>query len=343
MFGSAQSDEHLMQRGSRCVRPVCEACRISPGGYSQGVQEAMADFGAHESFEHAAQRLSRHYPVSISDTTVRKHTLKAGQKARATQECHGGVGALPAQGAECVEAQADGTMLPLLGFEKASPSADRRKRRSVHWREQRLCVTRAQGSARAHYACSMEGVEALGHAWAHIAKQSGWGLDTQIHVVGDGACWVGEQARQNFGRHCRVLVDFYHVSEYLAAVAARHKPADKNWLGRQQSNLKKGRCEKVIKELERLEEPQSEPDELAVARNARRYLGNRRDQLWYDEALRLGRSIGSGLIEGSHRHVLQQRLKLSGAWWLPENAKAMSHLRVALANNTFDELFPLAS
>jgi hypothetical protein len=48
------------------------------------------------------------------------------------------------------------------------------------------------------------------------------------------------------------------------------------------------------------------------------------------------------LIEGSHQHVLQQRLKLSGAWWLPENAKAMSHLRVQLANNNFDALFPLA-
>jgi len=303
----------------------------------------MVEFGAHESFERAAQRLARHYPVSLSDTTLRKHTLQAGQKARALQECHGGVGLLPAQGAECVEAQADGTMLPLLGFEKPSSCADRRKRRSVHWREQRLCVTRAQGSVRAHYACSMEGVEALGHAWAHSAKQSGWGLDTQIHVVGDGACWVAEQARQNFGPHCRVLADFYHVSEYLAAVAARHKASDPNWLSRQQANLKKGRYQKVLRQLESLVEPASVPDELAFARNALRYLNNRRDQLWYDEALKLGRSIGSGLIEGSHRHVLQQRLKLSGAWWLPESAKAISHLRVALANNAFDELFPLAS
>ena len=331
-----------MQRGSRRVRPVCEACQISPGGYSQGVQEAMAEFGAHESFEHAAQRLARHYPVTISDTTVRKHTLQAGQKARAKQECHGTAGTLPAQGAECVEAQADGTMLPMLGFEKTSPSPDKRKHRSVYWREQRLCATRAQGSAQAHYACSMEGVEALGRAWAQSAKQSGWGLNTQIHVVGDGACRVGQQARQNFGPQCRVLVDYYHLSEYLAGVAERHKATDKSWLGRQQASLKKGDYAKVLKQLESLVEPASVPDEMAVARNAKRHLGNRRDQLWYDEALRLGRSIGSGLIEGSHRHVLQQRLKLSGAWWLPDNAEAMSHLRVVLANNAFDELFPLA-
>jgi hypothetical protein len=188
----------------------------------------------------------------------------------------------------------------------------------------------------------MEGVGALGHAWAWLAKQSGWGLDTQIHVVGDGVCRVGQQARKNVGPNCRVLVDFYHLSEYLSAVAQRHKTEEKGWLKRQQKRLKKGRWKQVMKELEGMEEGASVPDELAVARNARRYLANRSDQLWYDEALVLERSIGSGLIEGSHRHVLQQRLKLSGSWWLPENAKAMSHLRVQLANNDFDALFPLA-
>jgi hypothetical protein len=323
------------------VRPVCEASGIEPGGYSRGVSEALVEFGAHESFERAAQRLARHYPVSISDTTLRKHTLQAGQKARAQQEPRGGTGALPAQGPECIEAQADGTMLPMLHFKEGA--GDKRKRRQTHWQEQRLSVTRAQGSAQAHYACNMENVEELGRAWAASAKQTGWALNTQLHVVADAASWIGQQARQNFGRQARVLVDYYHLSEYLAAVAQRHKPDDKTWLARQQTRLKKGNYRQVIKQLEALEEPQSEPDEFAVARNAKRYLSNRTDQLWYDEALAQGRSIGSGLIEGAHRHVLQQRLKLSGAWWLPDNAKAMSHLRVQLANNAFHELFPLAT
>jgi len=323
------------------VRPVCEARGIEPGGYSQGVQEAMVDFGAHESFERAAQRMARHYPVNLSDTTIRKTTLRAGRKARALQERHTGVGALPAQGAACIEAQADGTMLPMLRHKEGA--GDKRKRREGYWQEQRLCVTREQGSLRTRYACSMESVEALGHAWAQSARQSGWGLNTQLHVVGDGACWVGQQARNAFEKQCRVLVDFYHVSEYLGAVAQRHKAGERGWLARQQNLLRKGKHAQVIRQLEALVEPQSVPDELAVARNAHRYLSNRTDQLWYDEALALGRSIGSGLIEGSHRHVLQQRLKLSGAWWLPENAKAMSHLRVQLANNALPELFPLAS
>ena len=335
-----QADEQVMQRASKSVRPVCEACGIEPGGYSQGVREALVEFGAHESFERAAQRLARHYPVNISDTTLRKNTLAAGQKAREVQERPMQTGALPAQGVECMEAQADGTMLPMLGFKEGK--GDKRKRRISYWKEQRLCATRKQGSAQARFACNMESVEELGQAWARNAKQNGQGLNTQMHVVGDGASWVGQQAKEKLGPRCRMLVDFYHVSEYLGAVAQRHKAGDKKWLARQQTRLKKGKWRKVLKELEALVEPTSVPDELAVARNAHRYLSKRSDQLWYDEALAQGLSIGSGLIEGAHRHVLQQRLKLSGAWWLPENAKAMSHLRVQLANNAFHELFPLA-
>jgi hypothetical protein len=114
----------------------------------------------------------------------------------------------------------------------------------------------------------------------------------------------GTASPKNFGPNRRVPVGFYHLCEYLSAVGRRHKAGDKGWLKQQQSRLKKGRWKQVLKELEGMEEAAGMPDELAVARNARRHLANRTAQLWYDEALELERSIGSGLIEGSHRHVV---------------------------------------
>jgi hypothetical protein len=47
--------------------------------------------------------------------------------------------------------------------------------------------------------------------------------------------------------------------------------------------------------------------------------------------------IGSGLIEGAHRHVLQKRLKLSGAWWERNNLKLMVALRINRANKHWDD------
>ena len=41
-------------------------------------------------------------------------------------------------------------------------------------------------------------------------------------------------------------------------------------------------------------------------------------------------------IESSHRHVIQKRLKISGAWWKVENANALIQLRVARANGYWE-------
>jgi hypothetical protein len=43
--------------------------------------------------------------------------------------------------------------------------------------------------------------------------------------------------------------------------------------------------------------------------------------------------IGSGEIESGHRHVIQKRLKVAGAWWKETNAHSMLNLRTARANH----------
>jgi len=47
--------------------------------------------------------------------------------------------------------------------------------------------------------------------------------------------------------------------------------------------------------------------------------------------------IGSGKVEGGHRNVIQARLKISGAWWIKENANVMLALRTLRANEDWEE------
>lgn len=56
----------------------------------------------------------------------------------------------------------------------------------------------------------------------------------------------------------------------------------------------------------------------------------------YQKALLKGLPIGSGEIESSHRHVIQKRLKIAGAWWKQENANAMIHLRTTRLNGFWE-------
>ncbi len=75
----------------------------------------------------------------------------------------------------------------------------------------------------------------------------------------------------------------------------------------------------------------------APVRACHRYLNNRKHQLGYPKAIERDLPIGSGEIESAHRYIIQQRLKLPGAWWTQENARAMLALRIIRANGLWDD------
>ena len=69
------------------------------------------------------------------------------------------------------------------------------------------------------------------------------------------------------------------------------------------------------------------------------YIENRPGQFKYRLAIDKGLDIGSGAIESGHRHVIQKRLKKSGAWWLRENAASMADLRTVRVNGNWEKLW----
>ena len=75
----------------------------------------------------------------------------------------------------------------------------------------------------------------------------------------------------------------------------------------------------------------------APVRGCVRYLTNRPGQFDYQRALAADLPIGSGEIESAHRYVIQQRLKLAGAWWNEETAAHMLALRTLRANGEWHQ------
>lgn len=62
------------------------------------------------------------------------------------------------------------------------------------------------------------------------------------------------QVEKRFGNQANFLMDFYHVSEYLAAASELLGESKKRtWLKQQQRRLKANRTSEVIKELNTLE------------------------------------------------------------------------------------------
>ena len=310
-------------RGGAEFRPFCREAGVKHRGYSRRLQRVLADFGAEVSFGQAVGRVREHYAIEVPGEAIRQQTLHHG-KAIATLAT-----ADAAKPACQLITQMDGSMIPVM---QPGSGEDARQGRSLFWREVRLCSARNAGQTAALYGATLGSAETASWLWRATAQSAGLGARTRVHGVGDGAPWIVEKFQENFGAQGRYLLDFYHVSEYLAAAATVIKPKNpKRWRQRQQGRLLENQVAGVLRALQ----PHREAATVVIqpVNVAYQYLHKRRAHLDYAAARRQGLPIGSGEIESGHRHVIQQRLKLAGCWWKETHAQAMLNLRVARANN----------
>lgn len=309
---------------------------VSARGRSRRLERVLTDFGCEQAFGRAAQSVREHYGFEIGASAVRASTLKHSQRARAKLERQYAqpFRVLPATGEKHVIAQADGTMICTVA------PGPRKGKRPRDWQEMRLVAAQAKDSTTTVYGVTLGSVQEAGRRWGHCTRQAGWGLNSQIQAMGDGAEWIRRQSQEVFGTQATFLCDFFHVSEYLGAAAPICRPSKPDgWRRTQQQRLRRGALQKVMAALQEHLEPVGTPEELAPVRNGHRYLANRSDCLDYPRALKLGLPIGSGMIESGHRHVLQARLKKAGAAWLRDHADQIAHLRVLRANRQWESLW----
>ena len=305
------------------LRPFCERAGVRPRGRSRRLQRALVDFGAEESFARAAARVREHYGLDVAAEAVRQQTLTHGAQISALTVTP------PKHAAPTLVTQLDGSLIPIVI--PPAEGEDLRRGKELVWREARLCLARPQDSATPCYGATLGSVAVTGALWRATAQAAGLGERTHVHGVGDGAPWILAQFQEQFGAQGDYLVDFYHVSEYLAAAATVIQPKKSEaWRRRQQGRLLENQVPAVLRALASHLEPEGELP--APVRAAHRYLSERRAQLDYAAAVAAGLCIGSGEIESGHRHGIQQRLKLAGSWWKVPNAEAMLGLRVARAN-----------
>ena len=70
------------------------------------------------------------------------------------------------------------------------------------------------------------------------------------------------------------------------------------------------------------------------------YLLNYAPYLRYDKALADGLPIATGVIEGTCRHLVEDRMNLTGARWSLKGAEAVLRLRALRASKDFDAYWP---
>jgi hypothetical protein len=308
------------------------------------LQRAITDFGADHAFGQVPKKLQEHYGIDIPVSTARNITGFHGQQMLKQKE----IVSLPLTVPGCLQqvGEIDGCMLPIVTI--GEKEGDKRKQKTLHWQEARLVLVHEQGSVTPKFDATFGGsVDDAGQSLMNCAVAAGFGTQTHLHGVGDGATWIANQFETQFGTQASYLIDFYHVCEYLGAaskICAPDNPAA--WMDRQKTLLKNNESAVVIENLTTYLETDDISNDKAPVRACHRYLSNRPEQLDYKGAIAKGLPIGSGEIESAHRYVIQKRLKLPGTWWKAANIEPMLALRTVRENDDWEKYWnniPLAA
>src|SRR3954447_11461385 len=167
------------------------------------------------------------------------------------------------------------------------------------------------------------------------------GQDRPVVCLLDGERALWEAQRVYFPEAVGIL-DLFHVLERLWAVAhCFHKEGSdeaKQFVEYRLRDLLQGRVGYVISGLrKRLRTEKLSGQRRKVVRSAVEDLANNREHLRYDEYLRAGYPIGSGVAEGACRHLVKDRLEQTGMRWTVEGAQAMLHVRALYLNDQWEE------
>ena len=333
------------RRGS-VLRPFSHSAEVECRGCSIPLQRAITDFGADDPFAGGASaKLREHYGIDVPVSVIRAVTEKHGEAILASQGQETDLPDRP--GVAVLIAEIDGSMVPVV--ETAEPIAgeppiDRRKTRTLMWKEARLGLAHQPGSVTPIFGATMGTVDEAGEQLWRSAIRAGAGTKTKFHCVGDGASWITDQVDLRFGTQATYLVDFYHLCEYISAAAKVVAGGSKEaWIEEKKNWLKDNRWPDVLESLKPHLENEKVADKDAPVRACYRYIANRPKFLDYKSALAAGLPIGSGEVESAHRYVIQIRLKIAGAWWKVENAAKMLALRVMRANGDWEKYWSEAA
>ncbi|TFH40101.1 MAG: ISKra4 family transposase [Lysobacterales bacterium] len=285
--------------------------------WSPGIREMVALAGVGLPYERAADMIRRLSGVAVSSTSTEKLTEAAGRRAigAMAEARHAAPKVLPKKGPFYV--MMDGVMTPLRG----------------RWAETKLGVITHKNGLR-RYVAHLGGPEPLGRMLRRTAAAMGIKKTQEVVVVGDGARWIWNQARDNFPG-ARQIVDWYHASQHIGDAARQvfgeGAPRGHTWTSRLRDLLWKEGGQAVLESLKRSKYMSRQPVLQLIE-----YIHNNVSRMNYPLYRRLGLDVGSGPVESGCKQVVQARLKGAGMRWTESDAQCVTALRCLYLSDQWD-------
>lgn len=351
LFGDIEVESPYLwdPKSGASARPMKEVLGIAGSHSSESLQRALVDFGSEKSFARAAMRFKEHYGFEVGRTTLRNLTLQAASESERyvdltlsdASTCYGqplaerpGVAALLVELDGC-EIRT-GVMMSAAEAGVSDRSPHDRVRRE-NWRDVRTGLVGPLGSKQRLYVCRLDAYGEVCDQLFGAACLQGLTSRTQVVVPGDGAHGLREALMVPFPK-LQYILDRPHLKSHFYETATElgieeDKRAD--WVSSHMKRLWQGEARSVLKKLRK--QHQDEPNERL--RRLLDYVERFKDCVHYGAYKARAWPLGSGEVESAHRYVPQERLKIAGACWHPDNVNPMLALRVIRANHWWDDFW----
>lgn len=170
----------------------------------------------------------------------------------------------------------------------------------------------------------------------HLAIKMNYMQMETIQVIADGAHWIWNICKELFPNAIEVL-DYYHCKEnvyeyYNYIYQTDEKKAEKEAkkiMNKIENEVKITTIMHQIPTIEVL------PSGIV---NLTNYLLFHSDRIKYKTFTKQGLDIGSGVIEGGNKNIIQHRMKQTGMMWNKDSIEAISTLRCKLFSNHWDDI-----
>ena len=165
--------------------------------------------------------------------------------------------------------------------------------------------------------------------------------DKKLIVLLDGAKSLWSLAESTFKSSEYIgILDIIHVRDYLYSSAhALYGEGSKEvsqWVFKKCEMILKGKTGSLILELEDMSKNLSPTKQKTVQKTVT-YFKNHLLQMKYDEYLKEGYPIASGVVESACSQVVANRTELPGARWTIDGAESILKHRSIFASNLWDE------
>jgi hypothetical protein len=322
--------------------------------YSPGVRRMQALVGQDAPFDHGREQMKLLAGLEITTKSVERvaESIGADIARQEQKEIDRAVQLdLPIIVGEPVPIlyiQLDGTGVPVVKKETAGRKG-KLDDLPAHTREIKLgCVftqtkwdnegfaIRDDGSTT--YTGAIENATQFGKRLYVEAWKRGWSRAEQKVVIGDGAEWIWNLAKEHFPGAIQI-VDLFHARQHLWDLARLLHPNDTKrrnaWVGLHQKRwLDKGKIAKLVASLREIQT--ADTDLARKLRNDVDYFATNAARMNYPQFRKQHLFVGSGVIEAGCKTVIGHRLKQSGMFWTVRGANSILALRCSQLNGRFE-------